>query len=82
MNILGFLTTGDNIIPGNYGLKDQNLGLRWVKENIKYFGGDPEQITIFGQSAGGASVSYHLMSKKSKGTKFSTSNIFLKSLRG
>lgn len=65
--IAGFLSTGDTVIPGNYGLKDQNLALKWLKSNIKYFGGDPEKITIYGGSAGGASVAFHLQSKKSHG---------------
>ncbi|XP_050499751.1 juvenile hormone esterase-like isoform X2 [Diabrotica virgifera virgifera] len=63
----GFLTTGDTTIAGNYGLKDQLLALKWVKDNILYFGGDPSKVTIFGQSAGAASVTFHLMSKQSEG---------------
>ncbi|KAJ8932316.1 hypothetical protein NQ318_011939 [Aromia moschata] len=64
---LGFLSTGDTVIPGNYGLKDQNLGLKWVQDNIKYFGGDPDKVTIFGHSAGAASVTFQTISKKSAG---------------
>ncbi|KAG5877338.1 hypothetical protein JTB14_030709 [Gonioctena quinquepunctata] len=63
----GFLSTGDTVIPGNYGLKDQQMGLRWVRDNIQSFGGDPEKVTIFGQSAGGASVTFQLLNKQSEG---------------
>ncbi|KAJ8970722.1 hypothetical protein NQ317_018756 [Molorchus minor] len=61
----GFLTTEDDVIPSNLGLKDQNLALIWANENINFFGGDPEQITIVGESAGASAVGHHLISKKS-----------------
>ncbi|XP_027733669.1 bile salt-activated lipase-like [Empidonax traillii] len=64
---LGFLSTGDENMPGNYGLKDQHMAIAWVKRNIKAFGGDPENITIFGESAGAVSVSLQTLSPKNKG---------------
>ncbi|XP_042871788.1 cholinesterase 2-like isoform X2 [Penaeus japonicus] len=67
LGILGFLSTEDEVIPGNFGLKDQTLALHWVQDNIHHFGGDAARVTIFGESAGGASVHFHLLSPKSKG---------------
>ncbi|XP_060814384.1 carboxylic ester hydrolase [Bombus pascuorum] len=64
---IGFLSTEDLVCPGNNGLKDQAMSIRWVHENIAAFGGDPNRVTIFGESAGGASAHYHMMSNLSKG---------------
>ncbi|URQ68893.1 carboxylesterase family protein [SAR86 cluster bacterium] len=68
LNIFGFFRHPNmNEQTGNFGLEDQILALKWLKKNIKYFGGDPNNITIFGESAGGAYVSYHLVSPASEG---------------
>ncbi|XP_058793359.1 venom carboxylesterase-6-like [Phymastichus coffea] len=67
LSMFGFLSTEDSVIPGNMGLKDQNLALRWVYDNIEYFKGDPKKITLIGVSAGAASVHYHYLSPMSKG---------------
>ncbi|XP_072397522.1 para-nitrobenzyl esterase-like [Diabrotica undecimpunctata] len=64
---LGFLTTIDDNIPGNVGLKDQLLALQWVHDNIIAFGGDPNQVTVGGESAGSMSAGFHLLSKAAKG---------------
>jgi len=68
LNIFGFFRHPNMIKQtGNFGLEDQILSLQWLKENIEYFGGDPKNITIFGESAGGAHISYHLASPASEG---------------
>ncbi|XP_071476212.1 acetylcholinesterase-like [Diadema antillarum] len=67
LSIFGFLTTGDDVIPGNLGLLDQRQALIWVQENIAAFGGDPTRVTIFGESAGGASVNFQVLSPMSAG---------------
>lgn len=67
LNAFGFLSLGTEDIPGNAGLKDQTLALKWVQQNIHQFGGDPKNVTIFGESAGGASVQYHMLSSMSTG---------------
>ncbi|XP_063380417.1 esterase FE4-like [Cydia fagiglandana] len=57
----GFMCLSTPEIPGNQGLKDQLKALRWIKDNIEAFGGDPGQVTLGGQSAGAASVDFHLL---------------------
>lgn len=65
---LGFLyfENARHEVPGNAGMFDQLMGLHWVRDNIKYFGGNPNNITLFGESAGAVSVSFHLLSPLSR----------------
>ncbi|XP_037520132.1 cocaine esterase [Rhipicephalus sanguineus] len=67
LGILGFLSTGDSVCPGNLGLLDQNLALKWVRDNVAQFGGDPSQVTLFGQGSGAVSVFLHILSPLSQG---------------
>lgn len=73
VNLFGFIAhpeiTAENEggVPGNFGLLDQMAGMEWVKRNIASFGGDPDNVTIFGQSAGAVSTMLHLTSPMTKG---------------
>ncbi|XP_044593020.1 esterase FE4-like isoform X2 [Cotesia glomerata] len=67
LGILGFLNLDDETAAGNQALKDQVMALRWVQQNIDKFGGDVKNVTIFGDSAGAASVHYLTLSPLAKG---------------
>jgi len=69
LGAIGFLVygTGERALKGNYGLKDQRLALEWVRDNIAGFGGDPDQVTFWGQSAGAISGAVHMTSVQSGG---------------
>jgi carboxylesterase type B len=73
LGLLGFLTSPEldaespHHVSGNYGMLDQTESLKWVKRNITAFGGDPSNVTIFGQSAGGGSVQMHAVMPQSRG---------------
>ncbi|XP_075950564.1 neuroligin 4 X-linked a isoform X6 [Anarhichas minor] len=66
LGVLGFLSTGDQAAKGNYGLLDQIQALRWIKENIQAFKGDPKRVTIFGSGAGASCVSLLTLSHYSE----------------
>ena len=63
---LGFLAMFHRESPGNAGLFDQLMALNWVRDNIHFFGGKPDDVTIFGESAGAVSVGMHLLSPMSR----------------
>lgn len=66
---LGFLSLKDKSldVPGNAGMKDQQLAIKFVKDNIQHFGGDPNNVTLFGHSSGGTCVSLHCTVESSRG---------------
>lgn len=66
LGILGFLSLPEAGIGGNTALKDQLMALKWVHENIEKFGGNPNNVTLFGESAGAASVHLHTLSVASR----------------
>uniref|UniRef100_H2YJS1 Carboxylic ester hydrolase n=1 Tax=Ciona savignyi TaxID=51511 RepID=H2YJS1_CIOSA len=68
VNVFGFFTAGkDTKWKGNMGFFDQLKALQWTKKNIKSFGGNPDNVTIYGESAGAVSVGIHMLSPLSRG---------------
>ncbi|XP_032683067.1 esterase FE4-like isoform X2 [Odontomachus brunneus] len=67
LNALGFFSTTNQVAPGNYGLKDIVAALHWIQENIHYFGGNPESVTMMGTSSGAVLVHMLALSDKSEG---------------
>lgn len=67
LNAYGFLNLHTKDAPGNAGLKDIRAALRWIKENIANFNGDPDNVTVFGQGTGGAAALYLTLSESTKG---------------
>jgi len=63
---LGYMCLDHPEIAGNMGMMDQALALDWVRDHIRDFGGNPDEITVFGESAGAASASYHMLSPMSR----------------
>lgn len=67
LGVWGFLSLDYPEYSGNMGLKDQQMALQWVNDNIHSFGGNREKITIYGHSAGATSVNFHMLAPKSQG---------------
>nr|CAD7441126.1 unnamed protein product [Timema bartmani] len=67
LGVLGFLDVEGSDVVANNGLRDQVMALRWVRDNISQFGGDPDNVTIFGESAGATSVHALLLAPSSGG---------------
>lgn len=67
LGALGFLSTKSAEAPGNYGFLDQAMALQWVQDHIASFGGNPNSVTLAGQSSGGLAVTLHLVSPLTKG---------------
>jgi carboxylesterase type B len=61
LGALGFLVSTVDGLYGNYGLADQKMAMMWVKQNIMSFGGDPNRVTVFGESAGAMSLGLHIL---------------------
>ncbi|XP_031621135.1 uncharacterized protein LOC116339416 [Contarinia nasturtii] len=66
VGVFGFLSFDMPEYSGNMGLKDQQLALKWIYENIDQFHGDNKRITVFGDSAGGISAHFHVLSNESR----------------
>ena len=66
LGAFGFLYLGTDEAPGNMGLYDQAMAMQWIKDNVHFFGGNPNSITVFGESAGAGSITAHLLSPVSK----------------
>nr|AFI99934.1 esterase 5 [Panonychus citri] len=66
LGVFGCLFTNSDEAPGNLPLEDQALALEWISDNIRYFGGDPNRVTLSGESAGSISVSLHFMRPQSR----------------
>lgn len=75
--ILGFLSLKDSSlgVPGNAGMKDMVMALKWVQNNIKEFSGDPNNVTIFGESAGAVSVNLLMLSPMARGKNYNNLNV-------
>lgn len=67
VSALGFFSTTNKVSPGNYGIKDVQMALVWIQENIDSFNGNPESVTLMGNSAGAGTTHLLALSKKTEG---------------
>ncbi|XP_018016575.1 cholinesterase 1 [Hyalella azteca] len=67
LGVLGFFSTDDEVAPGNQGLQDQTLALKFLHDNIANFGGDPQRVTIMGSSAGSVSAHFQMVTPAAQG---------------
>lgn len=65
LGVFGFISSGDDQCKGNFGLKDQWMALRWLRNNVAAFGGDPKAITLMGVGSGAVATQLHMLSRKS-----------------
>ena len=75
LNVFGYLSLENVVIPGNMGLLDQYFALLWIRDNIQYFGGDRSRLTLAGSGSGGASAFYLALSSRSSGNILSLPSI-------
>ncbi|KAG8196300.1 hypothetical protein JTE90_023852 [Oedothorax gibbosus] len=80
LGVLGFLPVMEGSARGNYGLTDQVAALHWIQENIAEFGGDPKNVTLFGQGHGAACVNFLVLSPMSKGSSLFPAGLFQRAI--
>ena len=76
LGYLGMFSTGDSVCPGNNVLWDMTLALQWVNDNISFFNGDPNNVTVMGHSSGGTSADLLSLSPHSRGIISVNANLF------
>jgi len=74
LGALGFLVSSKDALHGNFGIMDQRAALDWIRENIAAFGGDPDNVTLFGESAGAVMIGIHLQNLESSSSSSSSSS--------
>ena len=65
LNVFGFLSLGNGVVPGNAGLVDHYLALVWLRDNVRFFGGDPDRLVLVGVGSGASSALLHALSPRS-----------------